>query len=1168
MPFAPTRIDRYEIKGRIGGGGMGTLYLARDTNPTTDRLVALKLLRTSFESDDLRQRFIREAQALADLSHPNIVTIHDSGEFEDSPFIVMEYVRGETLGESIKRKAPIPLGEKLRLLSELCAGLAHAHEAGIIHRDIKPANLMVDLHGRLKILDFGIARVADAGLTRVGEPLTRLNVQIGTPGYMSPEQIEGLEIDARTDLFAVGAVAYEFISGHEAFSGATTRQIENKVLGEQPVPLVSSIPGLDPAIAEVILSALEKDVQRRCQDAATLERAFARLRARLGSEELPVRPTPPPRQGVERKSRHERAANAAYERAVASFKEGAEGFARRSAMEALAEFPQHEGAHNLLVELGYIRDVEPWLPTAGRPAARPSTPGIDSSERPKVESRTPPPAPPVPVPPLVPAAPAPDLSEHTMVAAARSVPQDPEAASEAPDRTMIAAGPNAPSAVNPALPERTMLLSDLLATMAPEAGGSDPMPAAAGLPAPPPPPPAVGKDGAKKPAPPIDKRGGAKPKRFLRVAYIIAGIVGAVVVAALGGAFVAKLVWPPAPPTETLTINRPEGGTITGEGVKCGTQDFQCSASPRRGATVELRAQADAGFAFSAFTGDCAPSGRLEMTAARQCGATFTREAVAPAAPTQFVLAIDRPTGGTIEGPGIRCGANGADCSVSHPVGLQVTLVARPAAGFALGAFTGDCAAGGATTMTADRRCGATFVPASAPPPAVPDRVLTVVRPTGGTVLGPGIKCGAGGAECVSRYPDGTAVTLAQQAEKGFKFVGFAGDCSPAGRAVMTAARTCSATFAREAAPPPPVNQFVLTVTPPTNGAILGNGIDCGKAATQCSSAQPTGATVRLVAQPNAGFVFTGFTGDCDPGGAAVMTASKSCAATFARDMRSASGSYQSLTVVRPTGGTVIGNGIECGPAASRCSAQQPAGSTLQLRAMPGAGFQFVRFNNCDAGGTLVMDSAKTCAVSFLRDSETLPIGPYQILTVKRPTEGTILGNGIECGASGSQCTAGQPAGATVQLIARPNPGFTFVRFTEECSAGGSAVMSEARTCGAIFAKDAGTPAGATPQAPPAAQQESPPPGGPIREAVVGQALKITVNYPGSGAFQYRWQVSKDGRIWVSLNDSPDYAGTTSDTLTIQQAKPEMNGLRFRAMLTSTAKTVASGSVTLVVKPR
>ena len=160
MFHLPTRISRYEIKSLIGRGGMGSLYLARD-KPNTNRLVALKLLNAKLDSGDLRERFAREARALAALNHPNIVNIYDSGEFQGSPFIVMEYVRGETLAEKIKRRAPMSLAQKLKLMVELCAGLAHAHEAGIIHRDIKPANLMVDQQGRLKILDFGIARVAE-----------------------------------------------------------------------------------------------------------------------------------------------------------------------------------------------------------------------------------------------------------------------------------------------------------------------------------------------------------------------------------------------------------------------------------------------------------------------------------------------------------------------------------------------------------------------------------------------------------------------------------------------------------------------------------------------------------------------------------------------------------------------------------------------------------------------------------------------------------------------------------------------------------------------------------------------------------------------------------------------------------------------------------------------
>src|SRR4029079_55513 len=172
MFHMPSHIDRYEIKTLIAAGGMGSLYLARDTNPNTNRLVAVKLLNATLDSGDLRERFARESRALAALNHPNIVNIYDSGEFEDSPFIVMEYVRGETLAEKIKRRALMSTAQKLKLIEELGAGLGHAHEAGIIHRDIKPANLMVDQSGHLKILDFGIARVAEGSFTRAGLEMT------------------------------------------------------------------------------------------------------------------------------------------------------------------------------------------------------------------------------------------------------------------------------------------------------------------------------------------------------------------------------------------------------------------------------------------------------------------------------------------------------------------------------------------------------------------------------------------------------------------------------------------------------------------------------------------------------------------------------------------------------------------------------------------------------------------------------------------------------------------------------------------------------------------------------------------------------------------------------------------------------------------------------------
>ncbi len=371
----PSRISRYDIKSLIGTGGMGTLYLARDTNPNTNRLVALKLLNANLDSGDLRERFAREARALAALNHPNIVNIYDSGEFQGSPFIVMEYVRGETLSEKIKRKAPLSLGQKLKLMGELCAGLGHAHEAGMIHRDIKPANLMVDQHGRLKVLDFGIARVSEGSFTRAGLQVTQFNVRIGTPGYMSPEQIETGEIDRRSDIFAVGAVFYELLSNSEAFSGASTRQIENKVLQAQPAPLTSLVPGLDPEIAAIVARALEKDPARRYQDAAAMEEALEQQLWRLGRQDTPApteRPTPPP-QSAGRKSRDSRA-DVAFQRSAAFYREGAVEAARRFAIEALAEDPNHEGAYTFLERL---ERQEPDRWPIPRPSLPPPAPGTE-----------------------------------------------------------------------------------------------------------------------------------------------------------------------------------------------------------------------------------------------------------------------------------------------------------------------------------------------------------------------------------------------------------------------------------------------------------------------------------------------------------------------------------------------------------------------------------------------------------------------------------------------------------------------------------------------------------------------------------------------------------------------------------------------------------------------
>src|SRR6476646_6375983 len=211
MAASPSVIGRYQVLNQLAQGGMGQLLLARD--PVIDRLVAIKLLRDGFDLDR-RERFAREARSAGRLRHPNIVTIFDVGEHEGQPFIAMEYIEGETLSAIVRRKAPLTLAAKMRLMDELLSGLQYAHRAGIVHRDIKPGNVMVDADGVLKILDFGIARISGAAVH------TQAGMLIGTLNYMAPEQMTGEpDVDGRADLFSAGALLYEIRSYQQAFAG-------------------------------------------------------------------------------------------------------------------------------------------------------------------------------------------------------------------------------------------------------------------------------------------------------------------------------------------------------------------------------------------------------------------------------------------------------------------------------------------------------------------------------------------------------------------------------------------------------------------------------------------------------------------------------------------------------------------------------------------------------------------------------------------------------------------------------------------------------------------------------------------------------------------------------------------------------------------------------------
>jgi serine/threonine protein kinase len=258
--------DRYELLEKLGGGGMGTVYRANDH--VSGRVVALKFLSESLAGDPvLKRRFQREAQAAAALDHVNIGAIHGVEETEDGRlFIVMPYYEGGTLKSTIA-KGPLPVIDAVACAAQVADGLAHAHAAGVIHRDIKPANLMFAGEGTLKILDFGIAKIA-------GEKLTRTGLVLGTLAYMSPEQAAGGTLDHRTDLWALGVVFHEMLIGRPPFSAPSIELLFRAVRHDEPPEVRSLRPEVPREVEAVVSRLLQKDPGRRYPDAASVAAAL------------------------------------------------------------------------------------------------------------------------------------------------------------------------------------------------------------------------------------------------------------------------------------------------------------------------------------------------------------------------------------------------------------------------------------------------------------------------------------------------------------------------------------------------------------------------------------------------------------------------------------------------------------------------------------------------------------------------------------------------------------------------------------------------------------------------------------------------------------------------------------------------------------------------------
>jgi len=272
LPF--TQLGRYRVLRELGRGAMGVVYLAEDD--ALQRQVAVKtLLLPGDEEDSQREaRFRQEAKAAGGLNHPNVITVHDFGRQGNWLYIAMEVLQGEELRDRLAQGA-LPLDEALHIAAQVASGLAAAHARGVVHRDVKPGNVMVLPGGHVKIMDFGIARM------QASEVRTQSGTMMGSPKYMSPEQVGGHGVDHRSDIFSLGSVLYEMVVGAPAFAGGNLGQLLTAILHSSPVPAGVARPGVPASVELVIAQAMQKNPEQRYQDAAEMARDLEQCRAAL-----------------------------------------------------------------------------------------------------------------------------------------------------------------------------------------------------------------------------------------------------------------------------------------------------------------------------------------------------------------------------------------------------------------------------------------------------------------------------------------------------------------------------------------------------------------------------------------------------------------------------------------------------------------------------------------------------------------------------------------------------------------------------------------------------------------------------------------------------------------------------------------------------------------------
>src|SRR5262245_6357038 len=268
-----TEVGKYRVIEQVGEGAMGVVYRALD--PVLNRTVAIKVMSDALaREDELRRRFLREAQAAGSLQHPNIVTIYDFGEVEGHLYIAMEFVEGEDLETMLRTRAPMTIVQKIDVLEDVLSGLGYAHKRGIVHRDIKPPNIRIDEEGRARIMDFGIAHLQPSRMTPPG-------LIVGTPAYMSPEQVTGGAVSPQSDIFSVGAVMYELFTGSKPFESKRLRRLFFKIVSDPRLEFSIFAPTLPTSLNVIAMRALAKDPAQRYASASDMANDLAAARSRL-----------------------------------------------------------------------------------------------------------------------------------------------------------------------------------------------------------------------------------------------------------------------------------------------------------------------------------------------------------------------------------------------------------------------------------------------------------------------------------------------------------------------------------------------------------------------------------------------------------------------------------------------------------------------------------------------------------------------------------------------------------------------------------------------------------------------------------------------------------------------------------------------------------------------